>query len=211
MHYFIIQNTAVMAWWSQQVATQLPGFLNRFVRRMIQCFHKGEAASVSLTVISLSLPAFVLMSSFYIHCKLITFLNHHQAHGSLLWLLFILDCKMNCVFLYIYLCAFFHFGFLPAVFLPVVLVTLPIWLSLWCLSEIHVHVGCHVASWQAHSCIPTWGPTNTKHTNAWWINISACAKQICKYLYILKSIKLPIYLVKGFTSKIVRRISKCPP
>lgn len=105
MHYFIIQNTAVMAWWSQQVSTQLPGFLNRFVRRMIQCFHKGEAASVSLTVISPSLPAFVLMSSFYIHCKLITFLNHHQAHGSLLWLLFILDCKMDCVFfIYIFMC-----------------------------------------------------------------------------------------------------------
>lgn len=117
MHYFIIQNTAVMAWWSQQVATQLPGFLNRFVRRMIQCFHKGEAASVSLTVISLSLPAFVLMSSFYIHCKLITFLNHHQAHGSLLWLLFILDCKMNCVFyIYIFMC-FLSFR-LPSCRLP---------------------------------------------------------------------------------------------
>lgn len=118
MHYFIIQNTAVMAWWSQQVATQLPGFLNRFVRRMIQCFHKGEAASVSLTVISLSLPAFVLMSSFYIHCKLITFLNHHQAHGSLLWLLFILDCKMNCVFyIYIYMLSFISASFLPSSFL----------------------------------------------------------------------------------------------
>lgn len=93
-------------------------FLNRFVRRMIQCFHKGEAASVSLTVISLSLPAFVLMSSFYIHCKLITFLNHHQAHGSLLWLLFILDCKMNCVFyIYIYVLSFISASFLPSSFL----------------------------------------------------------------------------------------------
>lgn len=30
---------------------------------------------------------------------------------------------------------------------------------------IHVLVGCHVASWQAHFCLPAWGPPKTEtHT-----------------------------------------------
>lgn len=107
------------------------------------------------------------MSSLYIHCRLITFPNHQQTHGSLFskdvkWLLFIVDLKMDPTFIFI--CFFISF-LCPAVFHPVVLVTLPIWLLLWCLSQIHVHVCHHVALRLAHSCLPEWGPPNT-HTHA---------------------------------------------
>lgn len=64
IHHWKKQQKDAMA--SQQVFTWLPCILN-FARRMIQCFHKGEAAWASSTMITHRLLAFVLMSPFYIH------------------------------------------------------------------------------------------------------------------------------------------------
>lgn len=136
---------------------------------MIWCFHKGEAACVSRKVISPCLLAFALMSSSSIHCKLITFLNHHQTRGSLKHLLFIVDFQTDKYF-WDFCCfplsLFLSFN-LPSYVFPVDFVTLPIWLCLWCLSQIHMRVGYHVALWQAHSRLPVRGPLNPRiHTQA---------------------------------------------
>lgn len=105
-------------------------------RTSCQCLSHGDKTHFQ---------AFVLMNSFHIHCRLITFLNHHQAHVSLLWILFMLDFR-NYELLYVCSVFIVRLSYRCCLSLPYVLEHQPIWHGYGCVSERRVHVGCHVAS-----------------------------------------------------------------